>query len=136
MEIAEELIIADLCLGGRLSAILDAGGVETLLDESLTLLLAALAPRPFRHEGEHWKVPAHASGMVRVTPAPAQLEFPLSVLGCEHAAVAASHGIAPAARATDDAALAVATWTGLDRRTRRSPSMATGGDPQRVGGRL
>ncbi len=89
--LAEEAAVADLCLGGRLVLALmsdDAGRQG----ETADVLLAALAARPFRHEGVRWQIPANLDAnvvnreeRVRVTPAPAQLELPLWLSG-PHAA--------------------------------------------------
>lgn len=89
--LAEEAAVADLCLGGRLVLALmsdDAGRQG----ETADVLLAALAARPFRHEGVRWQIPANLDAnvvnredRVRVTPAPAQLEVPLWLSG-PHAA--------------------------------------------------
>ncbi len=98
LTIAEEAAVADLALGGRLVLGVRSGD-EALLAETLDVLNHAFAARPFRHEGQRWRVPAnlpeheHAETLVRVTPAPAQLELPIWVSGSAAPAVARSHGV-------------------------------------------
>lgn len=97
--LAEEAAVADLCLGGRLVFAVgsdDAG----LLAETVDVLLAASAARPFRHEGERWQIPANLpenevnrEDRVRITPATAQLELPIWVTGPHGAQVAREHGL-------------------------------------------
>jgi alkanesulfonate monooxygenase SsuD/methylene tetrahydromethanopterin reductase-like flavin-dependent oxidoreductase (luciferase family) len=80
VELAEEAAVTDLTSGGRL--VLVARPVGDDLDryaESLDVIRHALAARPFRFEGVHWRVPANLpenvdqpEEQVRVTPAPAQ----------------------------------------------------------------
>ena len=92
--VAEESAVADQALGGRLVlAVRPAPGAEEHFGEAVDLVLHAHAPRPFRHDG-HWRVPARLPGnrfnleeRVRVTPAPAQLELPVWVLGEPEVAV-------------------------------------------------
>ena len=115
VELAEELTVADLTIGGRLSAIVDArdgpdAGVD-VLEETLTVLCAALAPVPFEHQGPRWTV--NAGGPVSVTPEPAQLELPIHVLGAAHAAVARSHGVPPIIDINEDADHAARVWEAL-----------------------
>jgi alkanesulfonate monooxygenase SsuD/methylene tetrahydromethanopterin reductase-like flavin-dependent oxidoreductase (luciferase family) len=116
--LAEEATVADLACGGRLTLILE-GEDSDLLGESADLLLAALAPRPFRHEGRRWRVPAglpeheQAEQRVRVMPAPAQLELTLWLGGTAAPAVAAARGLGfVSAGAGDDAA---AHWAAAER---------------------
>jgi alkanesulfonate monooxygenase SsuD/methylene tetrahydromethanopterin reductase-like flavin-dependent oxidoreductase (luciferase family) len=78
--LAEELAVTDQLLGGRLTAVLTADDVR-LAQETLEALELALAPHPFRHEGERWQIPRSPTGLVRVTPAPSQLELPLWLRG-------------------------------------------------------
>lgn len=85
--LAEEAAVADLCLGGRL--VLGLGSPDAgLLGETLDVVLAATAARPFRHEGERWQIPANLpenvvnrEERVRVTPATAALELPIWLTG-------------------------------------------------------
>ena len=80
VEIAEEAAVTDLGSGGRLVLVArPAGGEPGRYAESLDVVRHALAAKPFRFEGEHWRVPANLpenvdqpEERVRVTPAPAQ----------------------------------------------------------------
>jgi alkanesulfonate monooxygenase SsuD/methylene tetrahydromethanopterin reductase-like flavin-dependent oxidoreductase (luciferase family) len=77
--LAEELAVSDLMLNGRLTGALsgeDAGEAE----EALEIIQLALAPRPFRHSGTRWVLPADDT-RVRVTPAAAQLEMGIWLYG-------------------------------------------------------
>jgi alkanesulfonate monooxygenase SsuD/methylene tetrahydromethanopterin reductase-like flavin-dependent oxidoreductase (luciferase family) len=92
--LAEEAAVADQCLGGRL--VLAARSTDPdLLAETIDVLVAATAARPFRHEGPRWQIPANRpenvvnrQQRVRITPATAQLELPIWVTGPNAAAVA------------------------------------------------
>ena len=94
VHLAEQAVVTDLCLAGRLVLAVtstDAG----LLGETVDVLLAATAARPFRHEGSRWRIPANLPAnevnrqdRVRVTPATAQLELPVWVCGPHAAPVA------------------------------------------------
>lgn len=92
--LAEEAAVADLCLGGRLVLALGAPAAG-LLAETVDVVLAASAARPFRHEGEHFRIPANLAEnevnraeRVRVTPASASLELPIWLTGPHAAEVA------------------------------------------------
>jgi len=82
LHLAEELAVADQILGGRLAAaIAPAPGTVRLWEEAVELLLAAAAPRPFRHPGPTWPTPANLPDNVfnleerlRVTPTAFALE--------------------------------------------------------------
>lgn len=111
--LAEEAIVADLSLGGRCTLVVHADDSD-LLTETVEVLLAAIAARPFRHEGHRWRIPANlpqntvnVQHAVRVTPAPAQLELPIWVAGAAGAPVAKRYGL-PYVDA--DAATAADTW--------------------------
>jgi alkanesulfonate monooxygenase SsuD/methylene tetrahydromethanopterin reductase-like flavin-dependent oxidoreductase (luciferase family) len=101
--LAEEAAVADLATGGRLILAM-RGDDEELLGETVDLLVAALAARPFVHEGARWRVPArlpehqHVEERLRVTPAPAQLELPVWVTGAAGRAVARSRAVPFAGR--------------------------------------
>lgn len=78
IEVAEEVSVVDHLATGRLVLIAEpAVGGDEHFGEALDLLRTALAPRPFRFEGQRWRVPAglpqnihNAEHRVRVTPAP------------------------------------------------------------------
>lgn len=80
VEIAEEAAVTDLGCGGRLVLVArPALEAPERYVESLDVIRHALAARPFRFEGAHWRVPANLpqnvdqpEELVRVTPAPAQ----------------------------------------------------------------
>jgi alkanesulfonate monooxygenase SsuD/methylene tetrahydromethanopterin reductase-like flavin-dependent oxidoreductase (luciferase family) len=80
VEIAEEVAVTDLACGGRLVLVARSSlQLPERYAESLDVIRHALAARPFRFEGEHWRVPANLpqnvdqpEERVRVTPAPAQ----------------------------------------------------------------
>jgi len=100
LRIAEEATVADNCSNGRLVLVLrDEHGDPELLAETVDILLAATAARPFAHEGHRWKIPAgrpENSGVerrLRVTPAPVQLELPIWLSGGAGAAVARERGL-------------------------------------------
>jgi hypothetical protein len=113
IELAEEIIVADHCTGGRMMAIVAADLDRELVDESLTVLLASFAARPFRHAGARWTVAAGAATALRVTPSPAQTELPVYVLGCDASDVARSHGVPPVAGESDSSDRAGRTWQTL-----------------------
>ncbi len=101
LHVAEDAIVADLALGGRLVlGVRPAAGAADRFGEAVGLLLRALAPRPFAFAGPTWPTPAHVEGntfnleeRLRVTPAPAQTELPVWVAG--DPAVAGTYGLAP-----------------------------------------
>ena len=74
--------MTDQLLGGRLVTCLrPAPGAEDRFAEAVEVFMAGLAPRPFRHEGAAWRVPANLPDNVfnieqrlRVTPTTAQIE--------------------------------------------------------------
>ena len=80
---------SDLALGGRLIlGVRAAPGTEDSMPEILDLLSECAASHPFRHAGDRWTVPAHLEqnvfnleDLIRVAPAPAQIELPMWVVG-------------------------------------------------------
>lgn len=93
--LAEEAAVADLCLGGRTVLALESDD-PGLLAETADVVQSGLAPRPFRHEGVRWQIPANLPAnvvnreeRVRITPASAQLELPVWLTGAESVDVAA-----------------------------------------------
>jgi alkanesulfonate monooxygenase SsuD/methylene tetrahydromethanopterin reductase-like flavin-dependent oxidoreductase (luciferase family) len=93
LAIAEAAAVADNCSNGRL-VVAVVSDDAALLAETADALLAATAARPFRHAGERWTIPANrpendgAQERIVVTPACAQLELPLWLLGEGAAGVA------------------------------------------------
>lgn len=111
--LAEEAIVADLTLGGRCTLVVRTDD-EDLLTETVDVLLAAVAARPFRHEGRRWRIPANlpentvnVEHAVRVTPAPAQLELPIWVSGTAAPPIAERYGLP---YVDTDAVAAPDTW--------------------------
>lgn len=109
--LAEEATVADLALGGRLAALAlsPVPGLGDALGEVIALLYACFSPRPFRHAGERWQVPANlpqnvhgVEASLRVAPAGSKLDLPLFSAGCASAPVAAEYGVAVLALATED----------------------------------
>jgi len=135
IELAEEAAVADLALGGRLIlGIRPAAGAEDAVAEVLDLLLECFASHPFRHRGQRWTVPAsleqnvfNLEDLVRVAPAPAQLELPVWVVGVAGRRAAAQRGLGIVADA-DEVPADLADWWSktaeehphLARRIRRS----------------
>lgn len=121
--LAEEAAVADLCLGGRL--VLAVGARDAgLLSETVEVLLAAMAARPFRHEGTRWRIPANLpenevnrQEKVRITPAGAQLETPLWLTGPAAVPVAADWGLSFVAAHSTQAT--VADWAAVESRLGR-----------------
>ena len=91
LQTAEDAAVCDLSLNGRLVVVVrPAHGGEAAASEALQLLFAAWRSRPFRHQGQHWTVPAHLDAnsfgreqRIRVTPAPAQPELPVWTVDLE-----------------------------------------------------
>lgn len=114
--LAEEAAVADLCLGGRLVVAIrsdDAG----LLAETTDVVLAAIAARPFRHEGQRWRIPANLvenevnrADRVRVTPASAQLELPVWLTGSAAADVARERCLTFVGSVDDTAPVMAERW--------------------------
>ena len=96
--LAEEAIVADLVSGGRLVLVVRSED-ENLLTETIDVVRLALRPRPFRHDGHRWRIPARLpehnvrGTLLRVTPAPAQLELPVWVTGPAGEVVARKLGV-------------------------------------------
>jgi len=122
--LAEEAAVADLSLGGRLVlGVGHDGGDVDLLAETVDVLLAAQAARPFRHEGQRWRIPANLPAnefnleeRVRVTPAPAQLELPTWITGPAAPDVALDRGLCHVGAATEDAATLERRWRATEAR--------------------
>jgi alkanesulfonate monooxygenase SsuD/methylene tetrahydromethanopterin reductase-like flavin-dependent oxidoreductase (luciferase family) len=114
--LAEEVAVADLCLGGRLVLTLhsdDAG----LLAETTDVVLDAIAARPFRHEGERWSIPANwpenevnQEERIRVTPATAQLELPVWLAGAGAAHVARERALTYVGTSKDSTETLAREW--------------------------
>jgi alkanesulfonate monooxygenase SsuD/methylene tetrahydromethanopterin reductase-like flavin-dependent oxidoreductase (luciferase family) len=85
--LAEDLAVLDNISGGRVVALVDTGALGfDAAREDLSLLLAALTPRPVQHRGVRWQVPAGLEGheapdSIEVTPKPVQVEIPVWLTG-------------------------------------------------------
>jgi alkanesulfonate monooxygenase SsuD/methylene tetrahydromethanopterin reductase-like flavin-dependent oxidoreductase (luciferase family) len=121
VNLAEEAAVADLVLGGRLVLALGPGGWGLgPLSETVEVVLAAQAPRPFAHDGPQWTIPANLPGnletetRVRVTPTPAQIEPPVWITGPDAATVAAEFGLSYVGGADETSDAMVAAWTAIE----------------------
>jgi alkanesulfonate monooxygenase SsuD/methylene tetrahydromethanopterin reductase-like flavin-dependent oxidoreductase (luciferase family) len=121
VNLAEEVAVADLVLGGRLVLALGPGdGGLGQLTETVEVVLAGQAPRPFAHDGPQWTIPANLPGnletetRVRVTPTPAQIELPVWITGPDAAAVAAEFGLSYVGGVEENSDVLVATWTAIE----------------------
>lgn len=147
VELAEEIAVADLVLGGRaLLAIRPAPGVADRFAEVLDLLSDAFGAHPFRHEGDVWTVPANLpenrfniESLVRVMPAPAQLDLPIWIAGPVGRSEALERGFGVLADSGEDVAELGSWWAaaataapGRVRRMRRAMVW----EPPVVAGRL
>jgi alkanesulfonate monooxygenase SsuD/methylene tetrahydromethanopterin reductase-like flavin-dependent oxidoreductase (luciferase family) len=118
VEVAEEAVVTDLALGGRLILVArPARGCEGRFAEAVDLLRHAFAPRPFRFEGEHWRVPANLlqnewmpEERVRVTPVPPRARLELWTAGAAARTAALVRGLGHLADAADDPAALAADW--------------------------
>jgi hypothetical protein len=114
LAIAEAATVADNCSNGRIVLVLEAASDADPLGETADAVIAALAPRPFRHEGARWRIPAnlapneqHEERIVLRPPA-VQLELPVWLTGPGAAEAARLRGLSHVARAghsTTDARL-------------------------------
>ncbi|MGH9245413.1 MAG: LLM class flavin-dependent oxidoreductase [Acidimicrobiales bacterium] len=116
--VAEESAVADLVLGGRLVVGLAVGpGGRDELTETVEVVLRGHAPRPFRHRGPRWIVPANRPAnegtetRVRVTPTPAQLELPVWLTGPGSAGAAAEFGQTYLGASEESAQALAASWS-------------------------
>ena len=85
--LAEEITVLDNASNGRVAVIADVASMQADdAAEDVGLLRAALSSTPIQHSGSRWQVAPHlpehnASASVIVTPAPAQIEIPVWVIG-------------------------------------------------------
>jgi alkanesulfonate monooxygenase SsuD/methylene tetrahydromethanopterin reductase-like flavin-dependent oxidoreductase (luciferase family) len=138
LEIAEGAAVADNCSNGRLVLVVeDVSGDRELLAETVDVLVAALASRPFRHDGARWQVPANLpenelpQERIAVTPSPAQLELPLWLAGPAAADVARERGlshVSAEARAAADWAQTEALLARAAARLRRPAALTVDAD--------
>jgi alkanesulfonate monooxygenase SsuD/methylene tetrahydromethanopterin reductase-like flavin-dependent oxidoreductase (luciferase family) len=122
IEVAEEAAVVDLIAGGRLVLVArPAPGSEATFGEHLDVVRHALAPRPFRFEGEALSVPAdlpqntlRSESRVRVTPAPAQVRLEVWGAGPAARAAALERALGHLAGPDEDPAELAAAWAAAD----------------------
>ena len=126
--LAEEAAVVDLCLGGR-SVFAVRSDDAGLLAETVDVVLDGTAPRPFRHQGERWQIPANLptnevnrENRVRVTPASAQLELPVWVCGPHAAAIARERCLSFLGDAATGTAELAAEWAATEAHLGRATS--------------
>jgi alkanesulfonate monooxygenase SsuD/methylene tetrahydromethanopterin reductase-like flavin-dependent oxidoreductase (luciferase family) len=132
LEVAEEAVVTDLALAGRLVLVVrPARGAPERFPEAVDVLRHALSARPFRFDGEHWRVPANLpqnelvpEEQVRMMPAPPRVRLELWTSGAAGRAVALERSLGHLADAGDDSASLAADWAAADR------SAATLGAPR------
>jgi alkanesulfonate monooxygenase SsuD/methylene tetrahydromethanopterin reductase-like flavin-dependent oxidoreductase (luciferase family) len=100
LETAEAATVVDNVSNGRLIVVLqDVEGDEGRLEESAQVVLAGLAPRPFRHDGPRWTIPGNLpeneqqEERIIVTPQAVQPEVPVWLAGLRAPAVARTLGL-------------------------------------------
>lgn len=118
--LAEERNVADQLLGGRLVLALRNTAAPGLLEEWVSVLIAAGGTTPFRHEGTHFTIPAglpehtiNPEEKVLVTPAPFSLDPPLWLTGPDVDVVATGHGLSVLAEAEATASTMWERWSRL-----------------------
>jgi alkanesulfonate monooxygenase SsuD/methylene tetrahydromethanopterin reductase-like flavin-dependent oxidoreductase (luciferase family) len=121
LEIAESASVADNCSNGRLILVLEElAGDADLLAETVDVVLAGTAPRPFRHDGPRWHIPANlpendqGEERIIVTPFVVQTELPVWLIGPAAADAARSRGLAHVARGDDGTQVAEQEWTATE----------------------
>jgi alkanesulfonate monooxygenase SsuD/methylene tetrahydromethanopterin reductase-like flavin-dependent oxidoreductase (luciferase family) len=120
LHIAEQAAVADNVSNGRLLLALGHDGPDAaLLSETAQVVLAATAPRPFRHQGKLWTIPGGLEGntserRISVTPQPAQLQLPVWLTdGCAQA-VARELGLSRVLGSTDTVQIARDAWSEIE----------------------
>jgi alkanesulfonate monooxygenase SsuD/methylene tetrahydromethanopterin reductase-like flavin-dependent oxidoreductase (luciferase family) len=118
LEVAEEAVVTDLALGGRLVLVVrPAPGRGDRFGEAIDVLRHAFTPRPFRFEGEHWRVPANLpqniwlpEERVRASPAPPRVRLELWTSGADGRPAALERGLGHLAGPEDDPGVLGAEW--------------------------
>jgi alkanesulfonate monooxygenase SsuD/methylene tetrahydromethanopterin reductase-like flavin-dependent oxidoreductase (luciferase family) len=142
LEVAESAAVADNCSNGRLILVLqDVADDAELLAETVDVILAALSPRPFRHEGVRWRIPANLpendqpEERIVVTPSVVQTELPVWMMGPAAAVVARERGLPRVSDAEERPDAAESAWTATEtalgpaaRRLRRPALRAVAAD--------
>jgi alkanesulfonate monooxygenase SsuD/methylene tetrahydromethanopterin reductase-like flavin-dependent oxidoreductase (luciferase family) len=118
LEIAETAAVADNCSNGRLILVLEEGrGDAGLLEETVEVVLAGLAPRPFRHDGERWKIPGNLpendqqEEQIIVTPQAVQPELPVWLAGPAAAGVARTWALSHLSGEGEEPGAAQRAWS-------------------------
>jgi alkanesulfonate monooxygenase SsuD/methylene tetrahydromethanopterin reductase-like flavin-dependent oxidoreductase (luciferase family) len=118
IELAEEAIVTDLLTGGRLTLVIRSENKDgALLAETVDIVLAATAGRPFRHAGVRWRAPAnlrdntHVEERLVVTPHPAQPELSLWLAGTAAPAVSRLYGVTHVIDVRDTHDAAAELWS-------------------------
>ena len=121
LEIAEAAAVADNCSNGRIVVVLeDESGEPGLLDETTDVVIAAAAPRPFRHAGPRWAIPANLpendqhEERIILTPTFVQTDLPVWLSGPGAPTVARERGLPHVAAAGDDPDLIAAAWSATE----------------------
>ncbi len=147
--VAEDAAVIDILSAGRaiimpINAVahelaahaIPESSYDSRFSESVRVLLDAWSARPFSFRGEHWTIPAqldghveNRSGMVTVTPKPAQIELPLWIGGFWDYGrrLAAELGLPMVLGAVSDNSLLGDLWGDYDR-----DAQASGRRPLRV----
>jgi alkanesulfonate monooxygenase SsuD/methylene tetrahydromethanopterin reductase-like flavin-dependent oxidoreductase (luciferase family) len=113
---AEQVAVADNISNGRLTLVLSSGGPDPEpLAETVRVVVAANAPRPFAHSGSRWKIPGliadnDAEPTISVTPQPAQLELPVWLAGAVAPPIARDFGLSHVTESADSPEVARAAW--------------------------
>jgi len=121
LAIAESAAVADNCSNGRLILVIeDAVGDADLLAETVDIVLSAVAPRPFRHEGRRWRIPANLpendqqEERIILTPQVVQPELPVWLAGGSAAESARARGLTHVSSSADGMAEAQRAWDETD----------------------
>jgi alkanesulfonate monooxygenase SsuD/methylene tetrahydromethanopterin reductase-like flavin-dependent oxidoreductase (luciferase family) len=143
LSIVEAAAVADNCSNGRLILVVaDVHRDRELLAETVDVIVAAAAPRPFEHAGARWQIPArlpqndqHEQRIV-ITPPIVQVELPVWLTGSLAAEVARVRGLSYVSAVDEEPTAATACWSetaatlGLaERRLRRPAIRALSVDP-------
>jgi alkanesulfonate monooxygenase SsuD/methylene tetrahydromethanopterin reductase-like flavin-dependent oxidoreductase (luciferase family) len=122
--LAEQVAVADLVLGGRLVlALRSVPGLEECLVDVVDIVIGSQASAPMRRKGGKWPMPAELEGNrfglvreVSVTPAPAQLEVPLWLVGGspEVMDVATSRSVTVVGAPDEDASVLSDRWRTME----------------------
>lgn len=140
LEIAEAAAVVDNCSNGRLILVLESPADEEdddLLSETVDVILAATAPRPFRHTGKRWTIPANLpendqhEERLLITPLLVQTELPVWLLGAAAETVARSRQLPLVATSKQGHGRATAGQAGRGPRVLLSavPASGDGGFP-------